>query len=187
MPSSVILFSSCLQSFPVSGSFLMSWLFASGGQSIGASASASVLPMNIQDWFPLGLTGWISLQSRTLKSLLQYHSSKASILQCSAFFISFVHFFLSLNNILFYGYATTLFIYSPIKGYLGCFCFWQLWLKLIETFVCRFLGVHKFSTLLVNTKEDSCWIVCKNIFSFIRNYQTPSKVPVLFFILTSND
>ena len=54
--SSVIPFSSCLQSFPASGSFLMIWLFISGGQSIGASASASVFPMNIQDWFPLGWT-----------------------------------------------------------------------------------------------------------------------------------
>ena len=62
--SSVIPFSSCLQSFPASGSFPKSQFFASGGQSIGASASASVLPMNIQDWFPLGLTGWISLQSK---------------------------------------------------------------------------------------------------------------------------
>ena len=61
--SSVIPFSSCLQSFPASGSFPMSQFFASGGQSIGASASASVLPMNIQDGFPLGWTGWISLQS----------------------------------------------------------------------------------------------------------------------------
>ena len=60
------LFSSCLQSFPASGSFPMSWLFASGGQSIGASASASVLPMNIQGWFPLGWTGWISLQFKGL-------------------------------------------------------------------------------------------------------------------------
>ena len=85
--SSVIPFSSCLQSFPASGSFQMSQFFASGGQSIGVSSSASVLPLNIQDWFPLGLTGWISLQSRGLKSLLQHHSSKASILQCSAFFI----------------------------------------------------------------------------------------------------
>ena len=58
--SSVVPFSSCPESFTGSGSFLMCWLFASGGQSIGASASASVLPMNIQDWFPLGLTGWIS-------------------------------------------------------------------------------------------------------------------------------
>ena len=59
--SSVIPFSSCPQSFPASGSFQMSQLFASGGQSIGVSASVSVLPMNIQDWFPLGWTGWISL------------------------------------------------------------------------------------------------------------------------------
>ena len=65
----------------------MSQLFTSGGQSIGVSASASVLPMNIQDWFPLGRTGWISLQSKGLKSLLQHHSSKASILWRSAFFI----------------------------------------------------------------------------------------------------
>ena len=64
--SSVIPFSSCLQSFPASGSFQMSQLFASGGQSIGVSASASVLPMSIQDWFPLGWTGWISLQSEGL-------------------------------------------------------------------------------------------------------------------------
>ena len=64
--SSVALFSSSLQSFPASGSFPVSLFFASGGQSIGASASASVLPMNIQDWSPLGWTGWISLQSRGL-------------------------------------------------------------------------------------------------------------------------
>ena len=64
--SSVIPFSSCLQSFPASGSFQMSQLFASGGQSIRVSASTSVLPMNIQDWFPLGYTGWISLQSKGL-------------------------------------------------------------------------------------------------------------------------
>ena len=59
-------FSSCLQYFPASGSFLMSQLFTSGGQSIEVSASTSVLPMNIQDWFPLGLTGLISLQSKGL-------------------------------------------------------------------------------------------------------------------------
>ena len=64
--SYVVSLSSCLQSFPASGSFPMSWVFASGGQSIGVSASASVLPVNIQDWFPLGLTGWISLQSKGL-------------------------------------------------------------------------------------------------------------------------
>ena len=64
--SSVVPLSSCLQSFPASGSFQMSQLFASGGQSIGASALASVLPMNIQDWFPLELTGLISFQSKRL-------------------------------------------------------------------------------------------------------------------------
>ena len=64
--SSVAPFSSCLQSFPASGSFQMSQFFTSGGQSIGVSASASVLSMNIQNWFPLGWTGWISLQSKGL-------------------------------------------------------------------------------------------------------------------------
>ena len=64
--SSVTPFSSCLQSFPASGSFPVIWLFASGGYSIGASASASVLPVSIQGWFPLGLTGLISLQSKGL-------------------------------------------------------------------------------------------------------------------------
>ena len=62
--SSVISFSSCLQSFPASGSFQMSQFFALGGQSSGVAASASVFPMNIQDWFPLGWTGWISLLSK---------------------------------------------------------------------------------------------------------------------------
>ena len=83
--SSVIPFSTCLQSLPASGSFPRSQFFESGGQTIGVSASTSVLPMNIQDWLPLGLTGLIS--RGTLKSLLQNHSSKASILRCSAFFI----------------------------------------------------------------------------------------------------
>ena len=85
--SSVIPFSSCLQSFPASGSSPMNRFFASGGQSIGTSVSESVLPMNIQGWFPLRMTGLISLQSRTLKSLLQHHSSKASVLQHSAIFM----------------------------------------------------------------------------------------------------
>ena len=62
--SSVVPFSSCPQSFPASGSFQMNSLFASGGQTIGVSASTSVVPMNTQDWSPLGWTGWISLQSK---------------------------------------------------------------------------------------------------------------------------
>ena len=68
--SSVVPFFYCLQSFPASGSLTMSQFFASGGQSIGVSASALVLPMNVQDWFPLELTGWISLQSKGLSRVL---------------------------------------------------------------------------------------------------------------------
>ena len=82
--SSVSLFSFFLQSFPASGSFPMSWFFALGDQSIGVSASASVLPMNIQDWFPLGWTGWISLQSKRLSRVffnttVQYFSAQISL------------------------------------------------------------------------------------------------------------
>ena len=83
--SSVVPFSSCPQSFPASGSFQMRQLFVSGGQSIGASVST--LSMSIQGWFPFGLTGLISLQSKGLQSLLQHHSSKASILWHWAFFM----------------------------------------------------------------------------------------------------
>ena len=67
--SSIVPFSSHLHSLPASGSFLMSQFFASGGQSIGVSASASVIPMNIQDWFPLGWIGWISLLSKGLSRI----------------------------------------------------------------------------------------------------------------------
>ena len=76
----------CFQSFPASRSFPMRQLLSSGGQNIRASVSTSVLPMNTQDRFPLGWTGWISVQE-TLKSLCQHHSSKASVLRHSAFFI----------------------------------------------------------------------------------------------------
>ena len=75
--SSIAPLSSCLQSFPASGSFPMSQFFASGGQSIGVSASASVLPMNIQDWFPLGWTGWISLQSKGLSGVFSNTTVKS--------------------------------------------------------------------------------------------------------------
>ena len=94
--SSVDTFSSCFQSFPASGSFPMSQFFSSGGQSFGVSASASVLPMSIQDWFPLGWTGWISLQSKGLSR--DFSSTtvwKHQFLQCSAFFmipiLTFIH------------------------------------------------------------------------------------------------
>ena len=86
--SSVVPFSSCLTSFPASGSFPVSWLFPSGGQSIGVSALASVLPMNNQGWFLLGLTGLISWQAvqGILKSLLQHRSLKGSISSASFLF-----------------------------------------------------------------------------------------------------
>ena len=87
--SSVIPFSSCLQSFPTSGCFLMSLFFSSGSQSIGVSASASVLPMNTQDWFPLGLIGLISLQSKGLSRVFSSTTiQKHQILWRSAFFMA---------------------------------------------------------------------------------------------------
>ena len=79
--SSVVPFSSCSQSFPASESFQISQLFASGDQSIGASASASVLPMNIQSWFPWGLTGLISLLSKGLSRVL----SNTTVQKCQFF------------------------------------------------------------------------------------------------------
>ena len=88
--ASVIPFSSFLQPFPASGSFPVSQFFTPGGKSIGVSASTSVLPMNIQDWFPLGWTGLISLQSKGFSRVFsntQHHNSKSSILWCSTFFI----------------------------------------------------------------------------------------------------
>ena len=79
--SSVVPFSSCPQSFPASGSFQMRQLFASGGQSIGVSASTSVFPMNIQDWSPLGWTDWISLQSKRLLRVF----SNTTVQKCQFF------------------------------------------------------------------------------------------------------
>ena len=86
--SSVVHFSSRLQSFPASGSFPMNWLFTSGDQNTGASSSASVLPMNIQGWFPLGLTGLISLLSKGFSRVFSNTTvQKASIIWHSAFFM----------------------------------------------------------------------------------------------------
>ena len=85
--SSVVPFSSCHQSLPASGSFPMSQLFASGGQSIGVSALASVLPMNTQDWSPLGWTGWISLQSKGLSRVF----SNTTVQSINSSVLSFLH------------------------------------------------------------------------------------------------
>ena len=78
--SSVVSIYSCLQSFPVSGSFLKKRLFKSDGQSVEASASASALPRNIQDWFPLGWTSWISLQSKGSQESSQFKSINSLVL-----------------------------------------------------------------------------------------------------------
>ena len=83
--SSVVPFSSYLQSFPASGCFPISQFFATGGQSIGVSASASVLPMNIQDWFPLGLTALISLLSKGLSRVFTHTVQKQPVIRSSAF------------------------------------------------------------------------------------------------------
>ena len=89
--SSVVPFSSCLQCFPESGSFPVSRLFSSGDQSVGVSGSASILPMNTQDWSPLGWTGWISLQSKGLSRVFSSTSLKASVLWHSAFMAQLSH------------------------------------------------------------------------------------------------
>ena len=81
--SSVVPFSSRLQSFPASGSFPMSQFFTSGGQIIGVSVSASVFPMNIQDWFTLGFSDLISLLSKGLSRVFWHHNLKTSVLRCS--------------------------------------------------------------------------------------------------------
>ena len=109
--SSVVPFSSCPQSFPASGSFQMSQLFTSGGQSTGVSASTSVLPMNAQDWSHLGWI-WLDLPAvqGTLKSLIQHQSSKASILQRSAFFLTLKYY---IGFAIYQHESATGFFYSP--------------------------------------------------------------------------
>ena len=118
-----------LQYFPASGSFQMSHFFASGGQSIGVSALASVL-MNIRNWFPLGWTGWISLLSKEFSSLLQHHSSKASVLQHSAFFIvQLSHPFMTTGK-------PYLWLYRSSSA-MQCFCFLIHCLDLSQLFYQR--------------------------------------------------
>ena len=89
--SSFVPFSSCPQSFPASESFPISQFFASGSQSVRASASASALPVNIQGWFPLGLTGLISLQSMGLSRVLQHHSLKHQFFSVQPSLWSYTH------------------------------------------------------------------------------------------------
>ena len=114
--SSVVPFSSCPQCFPALGSFLMSQLFASGGQSIGTSASASVLPMNIQDWFPLGLTGLKScMWTFNLVSLT--FSDIFKIYPCCSMYQYFILFRMTRTV----GLYHVLLIHSSVDWHLGCF------------------------------------------------------------------
>ena len=130
--SSVILFSSCLQSFPAIGSFLISLFFTSVGQSIGASGSDSVLPMDIQDWFPLALTGWSSVQSKGLSRVLSN-----TTVQKHQFFIAH-HFMVQLSHpYMTTGKITALIIlnfFSKVTSLL---------LKMLSKFVIAFLQTSK--------------------------------------------
>ena len=114
--SSAGLFSFCLQSFPASGSFPMSWHFTSGGQSIRTSASASVLPMHIQGWFPLGLTCLTPAVQETLRSLLQHNSNASKFFgtQSSLWSNSHIHTWLLENS--------QLWLYEPLLVK-WCLCF----------------------------------------------------------------
>ena len=115
--SSVAPFSSCCQSFPASGSFPMNWLFLSSGQSIGASPSASVLPMNIQDWLLLGWPGWISLQSKGLSRVFSTPQFKS--INSSMFSFLYSPALTSKHN---YRKKTKLWLYRHLSSK-WCFCF----------------------------------------------------------------
>ena len=107
-----------LNLFPESGSFQISQFFASGNQNIGVSASTSVLPMNTQDWSPLGRMDWLDLLEvqGTLKSLLQHHSTKASILQHLAFFmVQLSHLYMTI------GKAITLIRWTFVNNVISAF------------------------------------------------------------------
>ena len=129
--SSVAPFSSCLQSFPASMPFPVSRLFISGGQSIEASASASVLPMNIQGWFPLGLTGLISQE--ILRNLFQHHNLQASILWHSAFLM------VQLTSVHDYWETTALTIWTFISRVI--LLLWNMLFRFVITFLLRSKGL----------------------------------------------
>ena len=160
--SSVIPFSSCFLSFPASGFFQMSQLFPSGGQSIRVSASTSVLPMNIQDWFPLGWTGWISLLSKgswVVKRLLQHHNSKASIFQCSTFFmVQLSHPHMTTGKTI----ALTRWTFVDKVLYI---IFYYIYLNIIHTHT--HTHTHTPNKLFLR-----------------RNTQSPNKIPTIFCTLT---
>ena len=125
--SSFISFSSCPQSLPASGSFPMSQLFAWGGQNIGVSASASVLPMNIQDWYPLGWTGWISFQSKGLARIFSNTTVQKN--QFFGVFKSCYYLCLCLCPFAYKSWLTRSLGYS----YLGFNCCLSYWLIIVNS------------------------------------------------------
>ena len=148
--------------FSLSQHQALSHFFASGGQRIGDSASTSVLPMSVQDWFPLGLTGWISLQSKGLSRVLQHHSLKVSILQRSAFFVvQLSHSYITTGK-------TIALIYRPLLAE-WCLCF----LNMLSRFVIAFLPRSKHlliswlqSTYAVILEPKKIKYVTASMFSF---------------------
>ena len=128
--SSVVPFSFCPQSLPASGSFPMSQLFTWGNQSIGVSASASVLPMNTQDWSPSGWTGWISLQSKELSRVF----SNTTVQK---------HQFLEINTVIFLFLRSKhcIFVFLEVTGWNKC---------LFNSFTCR---------LIFDLRGVSCWLI----------------------------
>ena len=164
--SSVVQFFSCLQSFPASGSFLMSRFFASGGQSIGASASGSVLLINIQDLFPLGWTVGTPCGPRDSQEFLQHHSSKASILPCSAFFmVQLSHPYMTTGKTI----ALTRWTYWNI-------CRWEIIFKFFENKFC--FGRFLHSTYIHCTLENGQLLRKSAVFRFTIVF-TITKVNIL--------
>ena len=161
--SSAAPFFSCLQSFAASGSFPVSWLFASGGQSTGASGSALVLPMNIQGWFPLELTCLISLQSKELSRIFYSPQSKASILWHSAFFmVQLSHLFMTTGKIIALTIQT---FFSKMMS-----MFFNMLFKFVITFLLR--SKH----LLISWLQSSFEVILepKKIKSVIASNFSPS-------------
>ena len=165
--SSAVPFSSCFQSFPASGSFPMSQFFTSSGQSIGASALASVLPMNIQNWFPLEIDWfeYLAVQG-TLKSLLQHHNSKPSILGCSAFIVQLSHPYMitgkaiALTRWTFVGKVISLLfnmLFRLVRGFLPRSK--QLLISLIQSPSAVILQFKKIKSITV--QADSCQCMTK--------------------------
>ena len=161
----------------------MCQFFASGGRSIGASASASVLPMNTQDWFPIGWTGWISLQSKkTLKSLLQHRSSKASILQCSAFFmVQLSHPYMTT------GKTMTLTIWTYVGKMMSLFfnMLSRIVIAVLPRSKCLLISwLQSPSAVILEPPQNNVWHCFHNSPSICREVMGPDAMILVFWMLS---